>query len=1604
MENEPGPQPVTQAESSRVSFRNRLLRPSLGKKLSLVFLLFLVLMVGNLIFAVRLYDGIADTANIVNESGRLRYLSQEIAFHSARLAYEKHQDNELLRQLRDEYEETLVKIELAMRQLPPIVDGETNGLPMLLKDMREAWRDCRSVVDQILNSPGKVEASIVVSHLDAHSAAMLGISNAIANELTRASGKAHSRADFILYVILVVEGMLILAFFFYLRHKIILPVREISHLVSRFAAGDHSARSDFKSRDELGDLARNFNQTAEAVGQLIHDLHENFKETTALQRATQILQDERRPVGEVMQELVLILPSAFRNPEKRVARIVYEGETFVTPGFQESRLRLGADFSRGGSRLDTVEVYRLDEVSAGEEAFLEEEQALLKSLAEMLRSYLGRSRAQLSRGRLVAILEATPDFVSTSTPDGKLLYVNHAGREMLGLGMEDITRYAIDHCHPEWARKIIMDVGMPAAMRDGIWVGETALLHRDGLEIPTSQVIIAHKTKDGTVNYFSTIARDIADRIELESRLTESRDFYLKVFQSFPHMIWRSGIDGRCDYFNKTWLDFTGRKLEQEFGNGWVEGVHPDDSDACLRSYQGAFHEHEAFEIEYRLRRHDGEYRWIVDNGAPFEDLNGAFAGYIGACHDVTERKLMEEKARKLSLVVEEMGNSVMIADLQGTIEYVNPCFSKMSGYSFEEAVGQKPGMLKSGLTSPEYYRSMWQTLVAGNEWRGELLNRKKSGELFWEYEVISVLKNAGGENTHFVAVKEDITERKHQDERLRLWERAIESSVNAVLITDATHPGNPLIYTNPAFERITGYSQEEALGRNSNFLQNDDRDQPDLKELRQAIREQREGRAVLRNYRKDGSMFWNELLIAPVRDEKGDKVTHFIGVQNDVTERMSYESQLEHQANYDTLTGLPNRNLLQDRLGQTLAYARRHERELALLFIDLDYFKNINDSLGHNAGDQLLKLVAARLAGSVREGDTVSRQGGDEFVVILSDVAAAEDVTLVTQKILHVMSESFDVDGRELYVTCSIGIALYPKDGKDGQTLLKNADAALYRAKDMGRNNAQFYAAEMNLKAMERLVLENGLRHALERNEFLLHYQPQVDLRSGEINGMEALVRWQHPELGLVSPVSFIPVAEESGLIVALGEWVLRTACAQNKAWQRAGLKPISVAVNLSARQFRQPNLVEVVAGILRETELDPAHLELELTESLVMQNVEATIATLGRFKAMGIKLSIDDFGTGYSSLSYLKRFPIHTLKVDQSFVRDIITNPDDAAIAKAIISMAHDLQLRVIAEGVETEAQKTFLQQCRCDDMQGFFFSKPVPAEAFEVLLRERVCLQMADSTAALGQRTLLLLDDEENILTSLARLLRRDGYEILKATTATAAFDLLASHPVGVIISDQRMPEMNGTEFLRRVKQIYPGTVRMVLSGYTDLKSVTDAINEGAVYKFLTKPWDDELLRANIQEAFQRYELAQDNQRLSDEMASINEELNRAKRELEKRMERKASEARHSVGVLQVSQEMLEYLPVGVIGVGEDGLIAVANRKANELLAGDQPPLVGSIASERLPAAMIECLAGAGERRTQRLENGRDVIFWSHLMGASSGSEGQVLVIVPNEESGG
>ncbi|MDP3669249.1 MAG: EAL domain-containing protein [Telluria sp.] len=556
--------------------------------------------------------------------------------------------------------------------------------------------------------------------------------------------------------------------------------------------------------------------------------------------------------------------------------------------------------------------------------------------------------------------------------------------------------------------------------------------------------------------------------------------------------------------------------------------------------------------------------------------------------------------------------------------------------------------------------------------------------------------------------------------EKLLLRHRAIEASANAIFITSASAPDYLIEYVNPAFERITGYPAAEIVGQSFRLLDGKDVDQPGTIELMAAMKARRESHATVRSYRKDGTMYWNEIYVAPVPDEKGE-VHHFVHVNYDVTETRRYQEQLEFRANFDTLTGLANRNLLQDRLQQAISYAARYNSAVWVAFIDLDRFKFVNDSAGHASGDVLLKVVAERLKDAVRDADTIGRLGSDEFVLILPQYQSEHLSPNTIENLMAQVAKPISIGGREFFVSCSIGIAAYPGDGKTAETLLMHADIAMYRAKEMGRNNYQFFEPALNTRTQARLRIEGALRTALERNEFLLHYQPQVDLKSGKIVGAEALIRWQHPEFGMVSPLDFIGLAEETGLIIPIGAWVLRTACAQNMAWHAAGFGHLRVAVNLSGIQFAQPDIVQTIAQALDESGLDPSRLEIELTESVVMHNVEQAVTTLHALKALGIQLSVDDFGTGYSSLAYLKRFPINVLKIDQSFVRDIATNPDDATIVVSIISLAHNLRLQVIAEGVETREQLAYLRHHECDEIQGFYFSRPLAANDVQQTLDE-------------------------------------------------------------------------------------------------------------------------------------------------------------------------------------------------------------------------------------------------------------------------------------------
>ncbi len=567
--------------------------------------------------------------------------------------------------------------------------------------------------------------------------------------------------------------------------------------------------------------------------------------------------------------------------------------------------------------------------------------------------------------------------------------------------------------------------------------------------------------------------------------------------------------------------------------------------------------------------------------------------------------------------------------------------------------------------------------------------------------------------------VMQRTSELSEANKHLNLQAAALKAAANAIVITDFH---GTIIWVNRAFTTMTGYGQEEIVGKNPNLLNSGEQPESYYAELWSTILSGKVWKGEIVNRRKDGTTYTEEMTITPVslEDTGNPTNTYFIAIKQDITQRKAAEKQIQFLAYYDALTGLPNRTLLQDRLSKALAGARRRKDKVALLFLDLDGFKTINDSLGHSVGDLVLQEVAERLKRFAREQDTVARVGGDEFLIVLTAVKDAADAAVAAERLMHAMTVELVIQGRSLSISCSIGIGIFPEHGTDGETLIKNADAAMYCAKESGCNSFRFFSEGMNAEAMERLTLEHGLRLALEKRELFLVYQPQMDIATGKTTGLEALLRWQHPELGLVRPDKFIRIAENSGLIIPIGEWVLRTACSQARKWQDEGLLAVPVAVNVSAVQFRQEDFCELIGRVLWETGLAPQYLEMELTESLLLSNAHVTLSVLQNLRAMGLKLAIDDFGTGYSSLSYLRQFPVSKLKIDRSFIRDVAVNPDDAAITTAIIGMAKSLNLKVIAEGVEDEAQMSFLRARQCDEIQGYYFSKPLVVEKVADKLR--------------------------------------------------------------------------------------------------------------------------------------------------------------------------------------------------------------------------------------------------------------------------------------------
>jgi len=677
-----------------------------------------------------------------------------------------------------------------------------------------------------------------------------------------------------------------------------------------------------------------------------------------------------------------------------------------------------------------------------------------------------------------------------------------------------------------------------------------------------------------------------------------------------------------------------------------------------------------------------------------------------------------QAKSDELSLraaALKAAANSIVITNRNGTIAWTNTAFSASTGYSADEVVGQNPRLLKSGKHDKSFYETLWQTILAGQVWRGEMLNQRKDKSFYPEEMTITPVSLRKNEITHFVAVKQDISERKRKEQALLEAEenyRALfENSVVGIFQHDPD--GRPM-NINSAFARIHGFdSAEQLLAEISNLPLQLVVDPIQVEGWDQLFDKNEVARGIeVEVYTRNRTKKWVLLNLRVVRDGNGI-ILRYEGTIEDITERKIAQERLQFLACHDALTGLPGRALLEDRLAKAFARAKRQQDNVALIYLDLDRFQLINDSLGHAIGDYCLQLIADRLSSLIRESETVSRLGGDEFVFVLSDIQNITQAKSVAERIVDAMEEVFIVKGHSLRIGCSVGISAFPDDGLESQTLISNANAAMLRAKDDGRNNVRVFTEDMNAEAMERLRLGNQLQAAIKQRELFLVYQPQVNIITRQITGLEALIRWTHPQMGIVAPGQFIGIAESCGLITTIGKWVLRTACTQARKWQDEGLPALTIAVNVSTIQFRQASFVETVRQVLLETGLEPRYLELEITESLLLSNADNVFSTIRELKEMGVKLAIDDFGTGYSSLSYLRQFRVDKLKIDQSFIRNLPENAEDALITVAIIKLAEGLHLQVIAEGVETEVQLSFLQANGCEEVQGYCFSMPLTAD---------------------------------------------------------------------------------------------------------------------------------------------------------------------------------------------------------------------------------------------------------------------------------------------------
>ena len=806
---------------------------------------------------------------------------------------------------------------------------------------------------------------------------------------------------------------------------------------------------------------------------------------------------------------------------------------------------------------------------------------------------------------------------------------------------------------------------------------------------------------------------------ELFADIGRREERFRTIVTQVPGAVFRARPGGSIDFVSDAIEEISGypaRLFMSVNTDRWSDIICPEDRRMHRRLVKEAMLAARPYEVEYRIVDADGIERWVLEVGQPAAQGGDAAFWIDGLISDISERKHNEMRIEALLAEQGVVLDSVMFGILhvrERRVVSSNRQFDEMFGYAEGELAGESViALFPTPEDCDEALRVSVPVLAGGAEFNDERQFRRRDGSLFWCMTSGRAL-DPERPDEGAIWVFADVSERRQAEEKLRLSATVLEHIADGVMVIDVH---GRIVAVNPAYTQITGYTEIEAVGRESGLtrasLASSAGHEPAFYDsLWRDLAETGFWRGEIWSTRKNGEGYLEWLTVSAVRDDD-DTVSHYVCVFSDITKLKESQDKLDHLAHHDPLTGLPNRLLFHDRLQHAMACAARASRQLAVIFIDLDRFKNVNDTLGHHVGDELLKQVATSLSGCLRDGDTLARLGGDEFIVLLEDVDGERGARMVAEKLMHLFEQPALVSEYELFVTGSVGISLFPQDGTDLNVLIRNADIAMYQAKARGRNGYAFYAPSMDGEGVERLRLEALLRRAIEKNEIWLAYQPQVEIDSGRLIGVEALVRWNSAELGPVGPDRFIPLAEDIGFINQLGGWVLEKACRQMVEWDRAGLSVPKIAVNLSARQFDRGGIAGQVEKVLRETGLPPQRLQLEVTESVIMNTGDA-MQYINDLHAIGVGLAIDDFGTGYSSLAYLKRLPVQTLKIDRSFIKDISTDPNDEAIAIAIIQLGKSMNLAVIAEGVETVEQAAFLLRHGCRRAQGYLYARPLPPE---------------------------------------------------------------------------------------------------------------------------------------------------------------------------------------------------------------------------------------------------------------------------------------------------